>query len=213
MIANSASPYPEDISHPFTLNDLRVQNTVPDVPSSRSALALAGVVVAAILAIGAFLWLDPLHWFTPTETSPPTQATVPSGDAAPPTESQPTIAPSTPDPAARSVEAPIAPEPAAQAPQSPAPAVQPRAANIKPDSRRNPAAKTNTNTRIAQANTSESTAPQALTRLEETTATPALSTKPEERADAPIVPKVGDDTRNVPKPAATNDQAPVPAAD
>lgn len=209
MIANSASPYPEDISHPFTLNDLRVQNTVPDAPSSGFALALAGVVLAAILAIGAFLWLDPLHWFTRAEPSPPTQATVPSGDAAPPTESQPTIAPLTPDPAAKSVEAPIAPEPAAQAPQ--APAVQPRAANIKPDSRRNPAAKTNSNTKIAQANTSESTAPQALTRSEETTAPPALLTKPDEKADAPIVPKVGDDSRNASTPAATN--APAPVAD
>jgi hypothetical protein len=32
--------------------------------------------------------------------------------------------------------------------------------------------------------------------------------KPEEKTDAPIVPKVADDTRNAPKPAATNDQTP-----
>ena len=37
----------------------------------------------------------------------------------------------------------------------------------------------------------------------------ALLTKPEERTDAPIVLKLGDDTKNAPKPAATNDQTPV----
>jgi hypothetical protein len=33
-----------------------------------------------------------------------------------------------------------------------------------------------------------------------------LLTTPEEKTDAPIVVKLGDDTKNAPKPAATNDQ-------
>jgi hypothetical protein len=67
-----------------------------------------------------------------------------------------------------------------------------------------------TNTTVPQASPREETAPPALlAKPEEKTAPPALLTKPEERTDAPIVPKVGDDTKNVPKPAATNDQAPV----
>ena len=103
----------------------------------------------------------------------------------------------------------LAPAPAAQAPQAPAPAVQPRAASIKPESRRNPAAKTNTNTKVAQASTNETTAPPTLTKPEEKATPPVLLAKPEEKTDAPIVPKVADDTRNAPKPAATNDQTPV----
>jgi hypothetical protein len=203
MIANSATPYPGD-PHPFTLNDLRVQNTVPDVPSTTSTLTLAGVAVAAALAIGAFVWADPLHWFTPHEASQPTPAVAPSGVAARPTESQEITAPLTPVPPTKSVEAPIAPAPTARAPQAAAPVVQPRAASIKPESRRTPADKTNT--KLAQASTNEKTAPPALTRPEEQATPPVL-----ERTDAPIVPKVADDTKNTPKPAATNDQT--PAAD
>ena len=33
-----------------------------------------------------------------------------------------------------------------------------------------------------------------------------LLTTPEEKTDAPIVLKLGDDAKNAPKPAATNDQ-------
>jgi hypothetical protein len=36
-----------------------------------------------------------------------------------------------------------------------------------------------------------------------------LLAKPEEKANAPIVLKLGDDTKNAPKPAATNDQTPL----
>ena len=98
MIANSANPYPQDVSPPSTLNDLRVQNTVADVPSSASALTLAGVAAAVVLAIGAFVWIDPLHLhlFTPTATTPPTSAPLSAGDSARPTERQEIAAPQAP---------------------------------------------------------------------------------------------------------------------
>ena len=99
-----------------------------------------------------------MHWFTPTEASPPTPAVVPSGEAALPTESQPIIAPLTPDPATKSVEAPVAPAPAVRAPQVPAPVVQPRAASVKPDSRRNPTDKTQYNGRPGQSRTKDGAA-------------------------------------------------------
>jgi hypothetical protein len=38
---------------------------------------------------------------------------------------------------------------------------------------------------------------------------PALLAKPEERTDAPIVLKPGNDIKNAPSPGATNDQTPV----
>ena len=221
MIANSATPYPGGVPHPFTLNDLRVHNTIAEEPSSTSALALSGLALAAVLAIGAFIWLDPLRLFTPTEASPPTPAFVPSVEPARPTERQEIVAPLTPVPATKSVEEPIAPAPVVQAPQVPAPVVRPRAASIKPDSRGNPMDKTNTT--VARASSNEKTAtpalltkpeekapPPLLTKPEEKASPPVLLTKPEEKTDAPIVPKVGDDTRNAPKPAVTNDQAPAP---
>jgi hypothetical protein len=188
MIANSANPYPQDVSRPSTLNDLRVQNTVADVPSSASALTLAGVAAAVVLAIGAFVWMDPLHLhlFTPTPTNPPT---------------------STPLSTTNSVEVPTAPARAAQAQQVPTPETQPRAAATKPDSRRNSAAKSNTNTRVAQASTSDMTAPPTLTAPEEKAQPPVLLAKPEEKMDAPVVPKVADGAGNAPKPASA-DQAP-----
>ena len=110
---------------------------------------LAGVALAVVLAVGAFLWLDPLHWhlLTPTATTPPTPAVVPPGDAARPTERQEITAPLEPAPATKSVEAPTAPAPAAQAPHAQAPAVQPRTASVKSESRRNQAkANTSANT-------------------------------------------------------------------
>jgi hypothetical protein len=207
MISNSATPYPRGVAHPFTLNDLRVQNTVAEQPPSTSGLTLAGVALAVVLAIGAFLWMDPLHLFTPTETSPPTPGVVPSGEAAQPTERQEIVAPQTSVPATKSVEAPIAPAPVVQAPQVPAPVARPRA-SIKPDSRGNPMDKTNTT--VARADHNERTAPPALlTEPEEKATSPVPPSKPEEKTDAPIFPKLGDDTKNAPKPAATNDQAPV----
>jgi len=210
MIANSANPYPQDVSPPSTLNDLRVQNTVADVPSSASALTLAGVAAAVVLAIGAFVWIDPLHLhlFTPTATTPPTSTPLSAGDSARPTERQEIAAPQAPVPATNSVEAPTAPAPAAQAPQIPTPVTQPRAAATKPDSRRSSAGKSNTNTRVAQASTSEMTAPPTLRAPEERAQPPVLLAKPEEKVEAPIVPKVADGTGNAPKPAATSDQTP-----
>ncbi len=195
MIANPAIPYPGGVPHAFTLNDLRVHSTVAEVPSSTPALTLSGLALAVVLAIGAFIWLDPLRLFTPTEASPSAPAFVPSAEPARPTERQEIIAPLTPVPATKSVEAPIAPAPVVRAPQVPAPVVRPRAASIKPESRGNPMDKTNT--AVPQASPKEQTAP------------PELLTKPEEKTDAPIVPKLGDDTKNAPKPAATNEQTAV----
>jgi hypothetical protein len=62
MIANPAIPYPAAVPNPFTLNDLRMHPSVAEEPSSTSALTLAGLVLAVVLAIGAFIWLDPLRW-------------------------------------------------------------------------------------------------------------------------------------------------------
>jgi hypothetical protein len=208
MIANPAIPYPGGVPHPFTLNDLRMHSSIAEEPSSISALTLSGLVLAVVLAIGAFIWLDPLRLFTPTEASPPAPAFVPSAEPARPTARQEIIAPLTPVPATKSVEVPIAPAPVVQAPHVPALVVRPRAASIKPESRGNPM--DNTNITVLQAGPKEKTAPPALlTKPEEKTAPPVLLTKPEERTDAPIVLKLGDDTKNAPKPAATNDQTPV----
>jgi hypothetical protein len=203
MIANPAIPYPGSVPHPFTLNDLRVHNTIAEEPSSTSALTLSGLALAVVLAIGALIWL----LLTPTETSSPAPAIVPSAEPARPTERREIIAPLTPVPATKSVEVPVAPSPVVRAPQVPAPVVRPRATSIKPESRGNPMDKTNTTVR--QASPKEKTAPVLLTMPEEKTAPPALLTKPEEMTDAPIVPKLADDTKNAPKPAAANDQTPV----
>jgi hypothetical protein len=189
MIANPAIPYPAAVPHRFTLNDLRGHDSTAEELSPTSTLTPSPLVLAAVLAvvlaIGAFIWLDPLRLFTPTEASPAAPAFVPSAEPARPTERQEIIPPPTPVPAAKSVEVPIAP----------APAVRPRAASIKPESRGNPMDKTNT--RVLQAGPKETTAPSV------------LLTKPEEKTDAPIAPELGDDTRNAPKPAATNDPTPV----
>jgi hypothetical protein len=208
MIANPAIPYPAAVPDPFTLNDLRMHNSIAEEPSSTSALTFSSLVLAVVLAICAFIWLDPLRLFTPTEASPPTPSFVPSTAPARPIERQEVIAPLTPVPATKSVEVPIAPAPVVQAPRVLAPAVRPRAASIKPESRGNPMDKTNTT--VLEASPTEKTAPPVLlTKPEEKTAPPVLLTKPEEKTDAPIVLKVGDDTKNAPKPAAANDQAPV----
>jgi hypothetical protein len=208
MIANPAIPYPGGVPHPFTLNDLRVHNTVADEPSSASALTLSGLALAVVLAIGAFIWLDPLRWFTPTEASPPAPAHVPSAEPARPTERHEIVAPLMPVPATKSVEAPVAPAPVIRAPQVPAPVVRPRAASTKPESRGNPMNKTDSTVR--QASPKEETAlPVPLIMPEEKTAPPVLLTMPEVKTDAPIVPKLGDDTKSAPKPATTIEQAPV----
>ena len=208
MIANPAIPYPAAVPHPFTLNDLRPHSSIAEKPSSTSALTLSGLVLAVVLAIGAFIWLDPLRLLRPTEASPPAPAFVPSAEPARPIERQEIIAPRTPVPATKSVEVPIAPAPVVQAPHVLAPVVRPHVASIKPESRGNPMDKTNTT--VLQASPKEMTAPPVLlTKPEEKTAPPVLLAKPEEGTDAPIVLKLGDDTKNAPKPAATNDQTPV----
>jgi hypothetical protein len=191
MIVNPALPSPA--AGPVTLNDLRVHDSIAGEPSSTSAMTFSGLVLAVLLAIGAFMWLDPLHLFTPTEASPPAPAFVPSAEPARPIERQEIIAPPTPVPATKSIEIPVAP--VVQAPHVIAPVVRPRAASIKPEARGNPMDKTNTT--VIEASPKEKTAP------------PALLTKPEEKTDAPIVLKLGDDIKNAPKPAATNDQTPV----
>jgi hypothetical protein len=210
MIANPAITYPAAVPHPSTLNDLRVHSPIAEEPpsTSASALTLSSLVLAVVLAIGAFIWLDPLHLFTPTEASPPASAFVPSAEPARPTERQEIIAPLTSVPATKSVEAPTAPAPVVRAPHVPAPAVRPRAASIKPESRGNPMDKTNTP--VLQASPKEKTAPPVLlTNPEEGAAPPVLLAKPEEKTDAPIVQKLGDDTKSAAKAAATNDQTPV----
>jgi hypothetical protein len=202
MIANPAIP------PPFTLNDLRMHSSIAEEPSSTSALTLSGLGLAVVLAIGTFIWLDPLHLFTPTEASPRAPAFVPSAEPARPVERQEIIAPLTPVPATKSVEVPIAPAPVVQAPRVLAPVVRPRAASIKPESRGNPMDKTNTT--VLQTSPKEKTAPPVLlTQPEEKATPPVLLTTPAEKTDAPILPKLGEDTKNAPKPAATNDQAPV----
>jgi hypothetical protein len=208
MIANPAIASPAAVPHPFTLNDLRAHSSIAEEPSSTSALTLSGLVLAVVLAIGAFIWLDPLRLFTPSEATPPTPALVPSAEPARPIERQEIIAPPTPVPATKSVEVPTAPAPVVQAPHVPAPVVRPRAVSIKPESRGNPMDKTNTT--VPPASPEEKTAPTVLlTKPEEMAAPPVLLTKPEEKTNAAIVLKPGDETKNAPKPAATNDQTPV----
>jgi hypothetical protein len=201
MIASPTVPSPAAIPHPFALNDLRMHSSIAEEPSSTSALTLYGLVLAVVLAIGAFVWLDPLRLFTPTEATPPAPAFVPSAEPARLIERQEIIAPRTPVPATKSVEVPIAP--VVQAPRVLAPVVLPRAASIKPETRGKPMDRTSPT--VLQA----SPKGKLLTKPEEETALPALVTKPEERTDAPIVLKLGDDTKTAPKPAAANDQTPV----
>jgi len=202
MIAEPTSPSPRAVPHPFTLNDLRpyVHSSAPEEPSPTYRLTLYGLVLTVVVAIGAFIWLDPLRLFARTEARPPTPALVASAGPALPTEKSEVTAQPTPAPATKSVEAPIAP--AVRAPHVPAP-VRPSVASVKPESRGNAMDRTNTPVRPA------SPKENLLTKPEQETAPPALLTKPEERTDAPIVPKPDDDTKNAPKPAATNDQQPV----
>jgi hypothetical protein len=189
MIANPAIP----AAVPATLNDFRVHSSIAKEPSSTSAMAFSGLVLAMVLATGAFVWLDPLRLFTPTEATPPAPAVVPSAEPPKPIERQEIITPPTPVLATTSIEIPVAP--VVQAPHVIAPMIRPRAAAIKPESRGSPMGKTNT------------TVPEASPK--EKTALPLLLTNPEEKTDAPIVLKLGDDAKNAPKPAATNDQTPV----
>ena len=132
MIANPAIPFPGDVPHPFTLNDLRVHDTIKEEPSPTSKLTLYGMGLAMALAIGTFIWLDPLHLFTPTEASPPAPSFIPSAGLARPAERLEIIAPPTPVPATKSVEVPVVPAPAVQSP----------AASTKPGSRGIPMLKT-----------------------------------------------------------------------
>jgi hypothetical protein len=199
MIADPTNPSPGAVPHPFTLNDLRphVHSSIPEEPSPTYRLTVYGLVPTVVVAIGAFIWLDPLHLFARTEATPPAPALVASAEPALPTERLEVTAPRTPVPATKSVQAPIAPM--VQAPQVPAPVARHSASSVKPESRGNPMDRTN------------KTGPKENLRTEpeQETAPPALLTKPEERTDAPIVPKPDDDTKSAPKPAATNDQPPV----
>ena len=213
MIANPGIPYPGAAPQHFTLNDLRVHDTFEEQPSSTSALTVWGLV----LAIGAFVWLDPLRLFTATEATPPAPASVPSAGPARPTETQGTVAPLATAPAIKPVEAPITQAPAVQAPQSSAPVVQPPAASSKAEARSKQMDRTNAT--VAQASlkaapavpkSDAKTAPSAVLTEPEKTAPPSLLTMPDEKTDAPIAPKLGDDAKSAPKPAATNDQAPTP---
>lgn len=215
MIVNPAIPDSTDVPHPASLNDLRVQNTVEEPPSTSSRLTLYGLSLAAVLAIGAFIVLDPLHSSAPTTATAPASTVVSSAGPAQPAERQEIIAPLTTAPATKSVEAPVAPAPVVRAPQVPAPVVRSPAASAKSESRSNTAGKTNTT--VAQAKTTppaltkEMTAPPVLlSKPEETAAPSTLATKPEETPAAPIVPKASDDTKSAPKPAATADPTPAP---
>ena len=131
MIANPAIPSPGGIPHSFTLNDLRVHDTIAEEQSSTSALTLSGMVLAVVLAITVFIWLDPLHLFAPTEASPPASSFVPSAEPERPIEKLEIIAPLTPAPVTKSVEVPLAPASAVRAPTVPEPGVRPRAASIQ----------------------------------------------------------------------------------
>jgi hypothetical protein len=196
MIANPAIPDPVSVSPPFTLNDLRVHSSITEEPSSTSALTFSGLALAVVLAIGVFIWLDPLRLFTPTEASPPAPAIAQSAEPARPIERLEVIAPQTPGPAAKSVVVPIAAAPVVQVPKTSPLVVRSRAASINPEARGNPMDKTNTTVLPAKSS-------------KENAAPPVLLTKPEEKTDAPIALKLGDDTNNAPKPAATNVQTPV----
>jgi len=208
MIANPAIPSPVSVPHAFTLNDLRPHSAVAEVPSSTSVLNVSGLVLAVVLAIGAFIWLDPLHLFSPTEASPPAPAIVPPAEPARQIERQEIMAPMTPVPATKSVEVPIAPAPAVQAPHVSVPVVHPRAANAKSESGRNPI--DSTNSTVLKTTPMETTAPPVpLSKPEEMATPPALPIKPAEKLDTSIVAKPTDDTGNAPKPAATKDPTPV----
>ena len=198
MIANPVIPPPAAVPHPFTLNDFRVRSPIAEETSSMSARTFSGLVLAVVLALGGFIWLDPLHLFTPTEATAPAKAFVPPAEPAPLSDRRQISAPLTPAPTTKSDEMPIAPAPVVQVPHVAAPVVRPRAASIKPESSGNPTDKTTTT--VLQASPEEETAEQ--------TALPTLLTKPDERTNVPIAAKLGDDTKNAPKPAATDDQAP-----
>ena len=175
MIANSATPYPPGAPHRFTLNDLRVQNTVPDAPSSTSAMTVAVVGSAVVLAIGAFAWVDPLHLHLLRQPKLPRNGSIrPSREnLRSTTQSQELAAPLAPVPATKSAEAPIAPAPEARGPQPPAPVVQPRAASIS----RNPSAIQRPDKdqyKGRQGSTNEKMASLTLTKPEEK-ATPPVS--------------------------------------
>ena len=208
MIANPAIPSPASVPLPFTLNDLRLHSAVAVEPSSNSALNLSGLVLAVVLAIGAFIWLDPLHLFSPTEATPPAPAIVPSAEPARTIERQEMIAPLPSVPATKSVEAPITPAPVVQAPHVIAPVVRPRAANTTPQS--SDKSRDSTNSTVLKATPMETTAPPVLmSKPEELITPPFLPVKPAEKLDTSIIAKPTDDIGNAPKPAVAKDPAPV----
>ena len=209
MIANPAIPSPA--AAPLTLNDLRAHSSIAEEPSSTSAMTFSGLILAVVLAICAFIWLDPLRLFTPTEASPPAPAFVPSAEPPRPIERQEIVTPPTPITATKSNEIPVPTAPVVQAPHVLlAPVLRPRAASLKPESRGNLMDKTNTT--VLQASPKQQTAPSVLLtsrRKRRRHLCCRCWTKPEEKTDAPIALKLGDDTKNAPNPAATNDQTPV----
>ncbi len=198
MISNPAMSYPATVPRQFTLNDLRVRSYAAEEKSSNSALGVSGMVLVAVLAIGAFVMLDPLALFVPSDAKPaasPSSAFVPATEPARPAAMKEIIvAQPAAVPAMKSIEEPVVTTPVVQAPRVSAPAVRHSSSSITPKSRSNPAAKT------------DSTVIQA--SPEEKAVLPLLLTKPEEKMDAPIAPNRGDDIKDAPKPAATIDQPP-----
>jgi hypothetical protein len=211
MITNPAIPHPATAIGQFTLNDLRLHSYPAEEKSSNSALGVSGLVLVAVLAIGAFVMLDPLALFAPPEPKaavPTSAAFVPSAEPAMPAAVKEIIVAQPIVPAMKSIEEAAVTTPAVQAPRASAPAVRHSSASIAPKSRNNPAAKKDTT--VLQASPKEKVAlPELLTEPAEKTAPPVLLTKPEEKTDAPIVLKLGDDIKDAPKPAATNAQPPV----
>jgi hypothetical protein len=196
MIANPAISHPGTVPRHFTLNDLRLRRYTAEEPSSNSALTVSGLVLAAVLAIGAFVLLDPFALFAPAEVklaAPESPSFVPSTEPARPAMKEIIIAPQPAVPATKSVEVAAAPAAAiVQAPRVPAPVARHRSSTVTPESRSNLANKTDT--KVLQASPEVKAAP------------PAILIKPEEKMDAPIAPNRVDEVKEAPKPAATNNQ-------
>jgi hypothetical protein len=211
MITNHAIPHPATASGRFTLNDLRLRSYAAQEKSSNSALGVSGLVLVAVVAIGALVILNPFALFAPPEpkaAAPQSAAFVPSAEPARPAAVKEIIVAQPSVPAMKAIEEPAVTTPAVQAPRASAPAVRHSSSSITLKSRSNPAAKTDTT--VLQVSPKEKVAlPELLTEPAEKAAPPVLLTKPEEKTDAPIVLKRGDDIKDAPRTAATNALPPV----
>lgn len=128
MTTSHTSTYHEAVQRPVTLNDLRVRSYITEHATSNSAVALSGMILVAVLAVGAFVMVDPLGMYSSPNPAPAAPAHVaPVAPAAPALTNEIVLRP-LPATIAKSVEPPAAQAPAARTPVTRAPAARAPAA-------------------------------------------------------------------------------------